>query len=92
MLMNLLVSMTDPHCIRLEAADVDEIEVFMTDPVYNRLEALHTFRNRSVHVWTQFATDWRLWMLMRFLFLVRNPPHFLSSGFDFNKKNHEKHS
>lgn len=24
---------------------------------------------------------------MRFLFLVRNPPHFLSSGLGFNKKN-----
>jgi len=78
--------------MRLEAADVDEIEVFMTDPVCNRLEALHTFRNQSVHVWTQFATDWRLWILMRFLFFVGNPPDFLSSGLDFNKKNREKHS
>jgi hypothetical protein len=31
-------------------------------------------------------------MLMRFLFVVGNPPHFLFSGLDFNKKNHEKHS
>ncbi|CAM6066308.1 unnamed protein product [Sphagnum tenellum] len=71
MLMKLLVSMTDPLCMRLEAVDVDEIEVFMTDPVCNRLEAVDV---DEIPVF------------------VRNPPHFLSSGLDFNKKNHEKHS